>query len=142
MSKKTKTKTLNNHQVVVGRATAHFSSGPLPPPVVLEQYDQIVSGAAERILTMAESQSKHRREIESMVIGSDIKNSKLGLVFGLIIGLAGILATVTIAIFGHPVLSGVIGFSTLSSLVGVFVYGSRERRQEREGAKRVLETKK
>ncbi|MCG2809752.1 MAG: DUF2335 domain-containing protein [Candidatus Portnoybacteria bacterium] len=142
MSRKIKRKTPSNHQIVVERATAHFSSGPLPPPAILEQYNQVVPGAAERILAMAESQSNHRRKIESMVIESDIKNSRLGLVFGLIIGLAGILATVTIAIFGHPVLSGVIGFSTLSSLVGVFVYGSRERRQEREGAKRVLETKK
>lgn len=139
MSRKIKRKISSNRQVVVGQA--HFS-GPLPPPVVLEQYNQVVPGAAERILAMAESQSKHRREIEALVIGSDIKNSRMGLVCGLIIGLAGLIAAVIVAVVGYPILSGIMGFSTLGSLIGVFVHGSQGRRQEREDAKRTLELKK
>lgn len=35
-------------------------SGPLPPPQILGQYDEVLPGAAERILRMAEKQQDHR----------------------------------------------------------------------------------
>jgi uncharacterized membrane protein len=38
----------------------HFS-GPLPPPEVLAHYNEVVPGAAERILTLTEEQSAYRR---------------------------------------------------------------------------------
>lgn len=104
----------------------------MPPPVILQQYNQIVPGSAERIISMAEEQSKHRRDLESRVIKSGIENSKLGIWCGLAIGLVGLISTTLIAIFGNPVLSGFIGFGTLGSLVGVFIYGSQQRKQERE----------
>jgi hypothetical protein len=46
-------------------------SGPLPHPEVLEHYDRIVPGGAERIFTQFESQAKHRQSIESRVIRSN-----------------------------------------------------------------------
>ena len=111
--------------------TQHFS-GPLPPPQVLSQYEQIVPGAAKRILAMAEKQSRHRREMEASVIGSDVRNSRLGLYFGFSIGVCGLVCSVVIAIFGQPWAAGLIGVGTLVSLVGTFVYGSKQRREERE----------
>ena len=62
-------------------------SGPLPPPQVLEKYDQIVARSADRIIKMAEEQSQHRRRLESAVVNSEIKNSRMGLHYGLLIGL-------------------------------------------------------
>ena len=35
--------------------------GPIPPPNVLEAYERLVPGAAERILKMAENQAAHRQ---------------------------------------------------------------------------------
>jgi uncharacterized membrane protein len=43
-------------------------SGPLPLPQQLQGYEEIVPGAADRIIRMAEKQSAHRIEIESKVI--------------------------------------------------------------------------
>jgi len=40
--------------------------GPITPPELLRQYDEIVPGAADRILEMAEEQSKHRQSCERM----------------------------------------------------------------------------
>ena len=59
-----------------------FFGGPIPPPDILAGYDQVVPGAADRIITMAETQSRHRQEIEKSIINSDIRNSKLGLWLG------------------------------------------------------------
>lgn len=59
--------------------------GPLPPASELEKYENILPGAANRILTMVEKQSDHRRAIESRLIDAQIKNSLKGLYFAFII---------------------------------------------------------
>lgn len=45
-------------------------SGPVPPPDVLRGFEQIVPGSAERILTMAEENGKHQREMERMTLSA------------------------------------------------------------------------
>lgn len=107
-------------------------AGPLPPPELLVQYNQTVPDAAERIIIMAESQSGHRQELESKVIESDIKNSRLGLHYGLIIGLAAVIGGTICIASGYEVGGSIIGGTGLTGLVGVFVYGSRSKRKERE----------
>ena len=81
---------------------------------------------------MAEDQSRHRRDLETLVIHSDIRNSKLGLVFGLIIGLAALIAAVIMVYFGNVTGGSLLGVGTITALVGVFVYGSQGRKKERK----------
>lgn len=105
-------------------------SGPLPPPEVLERYDKIVPGSARRLLAMAEKQAEHRQSVERKIVQSDVTNSRIGLVFGLLIGLGGLTAATIISLFGNPATGGVIGFATIASMVVSFVYGSRVRKEE------------
>ena len=63
-------------------ATAQTFSGPLPPPEILAKYNSVVPNAAERIITMAETQAAHRQRIESKVIESNIRNSRLECIWG------------------------------------------------------------
>jgi uncharacterized membrane protein len=116
----------------VATATAQSFSGPLPPPQILEKYNQVVPDAAERIIAMAESQSKHRQRLEVTVIDSDIRNSRLGLHYGLIIGLATVIGGAFCIYSGYEIGGTVLGGSGLTGLVSVFVYGSTQRRKERE----------
>lgn len=51
---------------------AQFHQGPLPPPELLRQYDQLSPGAADRIIAMAEGEAAHRREMERQQLESDI----------------------------------------------------------------------
>ncbi|MCQ2167650.1 MAG: DUF2335 domain-containing protein [Bacteroidales bacterium] len=60
-------------------------SGPIPPPAILRQYEDLQSGAADRILRMAEKQSEHRMELEKKAIGGQVEQSRRGQTFGLII---------------------------------------------------------
>lgn len=46
-------------------------SGPIPHPRILKGYEEILPGSADRILTMAENQSKHRQAIEAEVVHSN-----------------------------------------------------------------------
>lgn len=81
---------------------------------------------------MAKDQSDHRQVLEKSVINSDIKNSRLGLYFGFIIGMTGIISGTILIAVGHVIAGSVIGGGTLASLAGTFVYGSQGRKRERE----------
>lgn len=50
-----------------------FSSGPLPPPEQLKEYDEVLSGSAERIVKLAEEQSAHRRKMEQSSLDAQVK---------------------------------------------------------------------
>ena len=106
-------------------------SGPLPPPEVLKRFDEVVPGSAERIIKTAEGQFVHRTELERKLIESDIVRSKWGQILGFIIAIVGLLGAVVVSIFGSGVVGAVIGVGTLASLVGVFMYGSKTRSEER-----------
>jgi hypothetical protein len=63
-------------------------SGPLPPPQVLEHYERVLPGSAQRLLTMAEEQSRHRMRQESRDHEADIRQTWVGMFLGFGIGLA------------------------------------------------------
>ena len=130
MSKHNKIQRQNNHNLYHHQAMVF--SGPLPHPDVLKKFNEASPGAAEIIIKMAKDQAEHRQELEKRVISSDVKNSKLGLMFGFVISITGICAGVFIINVGQVVAGSVISGMTIVSLVGTFVYGSQGRRRERE----------
>ncbi len=106
-------------------------SGPLPPPSMLKAYDDVIPGAAERILALAERQAAHRQKIESTVVRGDTMRSWAGLIAGafvavLFLGVAALLVST-----GHDLAGVAIGTTTLVSIVGTFIYGTESRRRER-----------
>ena len=107
-------------------------TGPIPPPDALERYESILPGAADRILSMSEGQIEHRIQLEKKVVGGDSVRSYLGIVSALIISLAIVAASIYLISKGHS-WEGVslIGID-LVGLAFVFIYGTRERRAERE----------
>ena len=117
------------HQLQV---TKSEFSGPLPPPSVLEHYNNIHPSAAKRIIIMAEKQAAHRQKLETKALDSGSRDSLLGLIFGLIIGLAAIGGGVLGMIKGAETGGGILSGLGLVSLVGVFVYGTRQRQKERQ----------
>jgi uncharacterized membrane protein len=51
--------------------------GPLPSPDVLNRYDTLVPGAAERIIAMAEAEMRHRQSMELQANASDISTREI-----------------------------------------------------------------
>lgn len=103
--------------------------GPLPPPEVFAGYDQVLPGAAERILKMAEDEANHRRSQESKLVISTCQDGRLGLWMGFLIGVLGISGSCVVAVIGNALAGSVMGIASLAALAGVFVYGSRQRNQ-------------
>ena len=109
----------------------------------------MLPGAADRILTLTEkqqdhdhivieSQQEHEHKMEERVISiqetavnSDVRQSFSGLRFGFAAAVLGILCGTLMGAIGPAWLGGVIAGLPLTSLVGVFVYGSKTRRDER-----------
>jgi len=81
---------------------------------------------------MAETQAAHRQDLERRVVKSDIFNSRLGLIFGFVIALCFICGSAYLLYNDKTTEGFLMGGVTLFSLVGVFVYGSQQRRKERE----------
>jgi uncharacterized membrane protein len=112
--------------------TAHKSEvyvGPLPKPETLKQFDDIVPGAAERILTQFEEQSRHRRDLEQKVISNDIVLSQRGLTFALVIGVIAIVGGIVTALVGKELAGAFIGGGGVIGLVSAFIYGSQAKRK-------------
>src|SRR3990167_6669765 len=78
-------------------------SGPLPPPETLKKFDEVVPGAAERIIKMAEGQFVHRTELEKLVIKSDVERSKWGQILGFVIAVVGLFSATIISIYGSQI---------------------------------------
>lgn len=119
----------HTQQIVAEHTT---TSGPIPPPEVLERYDSIIPDGGSRIMAMAETQAAHRQQMECQIVAAQIRDAqddrrekRRGQWCGLTIGLAGIIGSAYAIVNGHPIAGSVLGGATLVSLVTVFVAGRK-----------------
>lgn len=111
---------------VLAQQTAY--QGPIPRPDDLERYEGIVPGAAERLISMAEEEARHRRKQESEILQANIsaqqrqidiaeeqtkavsRSDTLGQLLGAAVSLASIAGCVYLALAGQPwVAAGLVG---------------------------------
>jgi len=84
-------------------------SGPLPTPQHFEGYERVCPGAADRILSMAENQTRSRLEQEeNKVIEEDTRLARHGQVYAFALGFLAIIGGVALGIKGQPVLGGTL----------------------------------
>ena len=118
-----------------------ISSGPLPAPDTFRQYEEVLPGAADRVLAMAERQSEHRQSLERKVVESGVSRSKWGMVLGFIV------ATLTIGAGTYIILQdkSAVGLSlcitAIGTIVAAFIYGTHKQRQERAQQRQDLENR-
>ena len=105
-------------------------SGPLPPPEVLEKYNQALPGAAERILAMAEQQSRHRQTIETTVINSNAFVQKVGPFLGFIVAMTAVVGGIVLILKGKDGYGLASIIAPLAGLAGVFIYGKQRQNKE------------
>lgn len=116
---------------IVIQAIQESFSGPLPHPRLLQGYENIKPGFAERIVVMAEKEQAHRFECDDKVIDSSIKTSRRGQWMGYSIALSfGIIALV-LGLMGEVVVASIIGGLDLVALVTVFVQTQTSTREKK-----------
>jgi len=118
-AKKTQTSTEQQSQRIT---TAQFS-GPLPPPNLLHDYNQVVSGAADRILTMAEKNSEHQRFMEKTSLLESVKEVRRGQVCAVFVVIASFITCAITALNGAETTASIVGGTTVIGLVTAFIMG-------------------
>jgi uncharacterized membrane protein len=93
-----------------------------PSPTVLAEYKAVDPEFVKRMLTAAEREQRHRHWRD----GAPEWTARLGVICGLLIGLAGLGAAGYIAYIGSAIPGALLGAADLLGLVGVFIYGSRQ----------------
>lgn len=110
-----------------GQVTRQFQqqtfAGPMPPPAILQGYEAIVPGAAERILAMAEADTKHQHAIEFAALAAAEGEVKRGQWFGFGIGALALICSIVALLLGSSTVAAIIGGSTVVGLVSVFIIG-------------------
>lgn len=101
----------------------YYFQGPLPAPQILEQYNEIIPNAAERILIMAEKDADFQRKITEKAIEIEANERRLGQILGFFIGSMALSLSAASLFLGHPAAASIIGGTTVVGLVAVFVTG-------------------
>lgn len=110
---------------------SQYFSGPLPPPEILKQYDEIVPGFAQTIVDQFVAQGEHRRQLEKTAILSDVSRANWGLAAGFLLAFIGIVGSLYIINAGRTA-AGITAFIvSLAPLVVAFLESTRRRRKER-----------
>lgn len=122
------------NQVPKIQATAVYQySSPLPPPEVLQKYEQLESGMIKKIIQMTETQANHRRELEAKTLNAEIEHTKnidfearIGQIFAFILAILLISGSIYAIITGYQIGGSILGSTTIISLVVAFIKGRKE----------------
>lgn len=100
-------------------------SGPIPHPQILEAYERILPGSADRLITAFENQYKHRMLLEDRTNKSQLFQSGAGQVMGGLTVFCCLGITAWMGFLGHDTLAGVIATTTVVSLATIYFLGKR-----------------
>ena len=117
----------------ISAIVAEQYTGPLPHPNHLKQFEAVQSGAADRIIRMAEQQLAHRQEVESRLVRSSLKLEAKGQWFAFGITLAIVSGGFYVISQGYSTEGLVPMIGAIAALAGIFIYGKRKSQKDRSG---------
>lgn len=122
---------------VVHNVTARYAAfrGPLPTPDLLGGYEDVVPGAGERILRMAEKEQEHRHAWEDRSLENERVYSLRGLRLGWLTSLSLALGAVAAAWFGEPVVGTALAAASATGMVWKLVQGRETATTTRDAGK-------
>ncbi|WP_423926360.1 DUF2335 domain-containing protein [Candidatus Palauibacter sp.] len=112
-----------------GRGTLIASSrsvtikGPLPPPQLLQQYEEFVPGSADRIIRMAEKASEHEIQTGTRVVQGVFAERRRGQMVGAAVVLAVLACSGWTLYLGYEGFAMTLGGWTLVGVAAIFVLG-------------------
>jgi len=108
------------------RVLAQFS-GPMPPPSMVLEYDQIYPGAAAKFIDNVLQESTHRRELQRLQISGAESRLNRGQLFGFLFAAIGVSAAIGLPLYNSDlvyvaiailfVTAGVSGLPTITRLI-------------------------
>ena len=118
---------------VVEQETSMMFAGPLPPPQILAGYEDALPGAADRVISMAESNNAANQGFANASMRNELIYKLAGMACGIAALLALIGGAVYCAAIGQPTVSyalvGVGAFSTISVFVNAWIKGKNDKNE-------------
>ncbi len=122
----------DNSVIANTKIVAEQFHGPIPHPSILNEYEKLLPGSADRILSMAEKETQHRHKMETKAIDAEIEglkneasDTKRGQYFGLVIGVIAIISGAYTSIHGYPWPGTFFGAGGVVGLVSAFIAGRK-----------------
>lgn len=122
--------TLNPHQRQIILQKIQSFSGPIPHPELLEGYERVQPGLAERIVAMAEKEQTMQLECDKAYVEGPIKATRRGQWMGFAIAIVFVIAATVLGILGRTAVAITLGGGTLVALVTIFVTNRPPRRSD------------
>lgn len=104
--------------------------GPLPPPETLQGYENILPGAADRIIMMAEKNQAHRHSLEARVIPAGIISERIAQASGFVLYLTSLIIGAYLIINDKEVAGLIEMMGTTAAFVGLYFHAQKEKRRE------------
>lgn len=114
---------------VVSIVTSERFSGPIAHPRHLREYEEILPGAADRIIRMAETNLSHAQSVQILALEGDIAEGRAGRRIGFCALMALILAACFATYFDHEVIAGLFLGTGALGVIGQLIQG-RNRKPE------------
>lgn len=115
---------LSQNKVLISQFSRSESfEGPFPHPQILEQYNKVLPGAAERVFTLTEKEQSHRHDIQKTAITGAISRDRRGQWMGYTITILVLLIAVYFAYRGNTAFAGTLITVDLVALAAIFVSG-------------------
>lgn len=96
-------------------------NGPLPPPSLFGQYEEVLPGSAERILSSAEKEQSHRHKWDMDVLNAQKSDVRRGQWMGFGLGVLGLVVAFLSSYFGHTIVATVSIVTVLAGIVTAFL---------------------
>lgn len=119
----------------------HQYSGPLPPPEMLQGFEQVLPGAAERIFSMVEQEQKHVHALQERSLAIDEQNvrgayrlASRGQILGFVVVFASLLIGALLLYLGKDI-SGLATILTSLGIVLALFLGYRRQLQHEKPTK-------
>ena len=116
----------NNTKTSIIAQKQQMFIGPLPPPDILAHYNEIHPDAADRIIKLAENESKHRHAMDKYRLFFNALVAHSGQWFGFLLGVLGLGGGIYCISKGQNWGTFISGIS-LVSLVSIFVIGKKKK---------------
>ena len=102
---------------------AHYerASGPIPPPKMMREYEDVLPGSADRIWSMAEREQERQIDYDNR-----------GLLFGFIVALILIALNAYVVSLGFAWQSVGVVIGSIASTAGTFIYSNHNRARRLE----------
>ncbi len=101
-------------------------SGPLPSPQSLAQFEKVLPGTADRIISMAEKSQDHQHDWNDRALNSEINKGNIGMYGGLFVSILLVVGSVVCAFLGQTVVAVALVGASAIGLVGRLIDGPQK----------------